>query len=136
MRKERERERVYISSPAVSSPSQRWKVSRASSHNTPLPFHFSPAFIPAAPQRSLTIVIMTNQYRLSTDPPPPPHPSSAALEFLNTDPADSPVKVSSQGLHFIVYPTLSTIPPSVFSISPVCPLSLLSRPMFLSTYQF
>lgn len=93
-----------------------------------LPLHFSPAFIPAAPQRSLTVVFMTNQYGLSADTP-----HCAALEFLNTDPADSPVKVSSQGLHFILYPSLSTIPRSVFSISPA---SLSSPPLSLSVHYF
>lgn len=86
-----------------------------------LPLHFSPAFIPA-------VVIMTNQYGLSADTP-----HCAALEFLNTDPVDSPVKVSSQGLHFILYPSLSTIPRSVFSISPA---SLSSPPLSLSVHYF
>lgn len=47
-----------------------------------LPFLLSLAFILAAPQRSLTIVITMNQYALSTDLH---HPSFAALGFLNTD---------------------------------------------------
>lgn len=60
------------------------------------------------------------------------HLPRAALEFLNTDPADSPVKVSSQGLHFTVYPSLSTIPPSVFSISPAW-ISLVSFSVSFNT---
>lgn len=49
------------------------------------------------PQRSLTIVIMTNQYGLLHRPRVPQPSFSAALEFLNTDPKHSPGKVPSQG---------------------------------------
>lgn len=89
---------MHISSPAVSSPSRRWKVSGAPSSGSVSPsLHFSPAFIPAAPQHSLTIVIVTNQYGLSAaplhppPPPPPPHPMLLS-SFLNTDLTDSPAK--------------------------------------------
>lgn len=85
--------RAHISSPAVSSPSQRWKVIGAPSSGSVAPsLHFSPAFIPAAPQHSLTIVIVTNQYGLSAPPlppPPPPHPMLLS-SFLKTDPTDGP----------------------------------------------
>lgn len=79
-------ERIFPAT-AVSSPSQRRKVSRAPSRRTlslSPSLHFSPAFIPAAPQHSLTIVIVTNQYGLSADAPHPPPPPVLLLSFFKT----------------------------------------------------
>lgn len=97
---EEREEREYIFSPAVSSPSQRWKVSRASSHKTRRLYTSVPLLLQQYHKSSLTIVIMTNQYRVSAD-----NPLCAALEFSDTEPADGPVKVSSPGLslHFTLH---------------------------------
>lgn len=61
------------------------------------PFTSVPLLFLVEPQRSLTIVIMTNQYGLLHRPRVPQPSFSAALEFLNTDPKHSPGKVPSQG---------------------------------------
>lgn len=103
------------------SPSQCWKVSRASSHKTLLPLPLL-AFIPAQPLLTLTIVIMTNQCRISIDVPPHTHLFTSTLHYPWV------LQHSSRRYQRKTFSRASTLPfilgspQPLFCISPVCPL--------------
>lgn len=87
--------RAHISSPAVSSPSQRWKVSWAPSRRTlSLPLYTS---VPLLFRQHHNTLWQLSSWRINMDSLQTP-PVVLLLSFLNSDPADSPAKVSSRGL--------------------------------------
>lgn len=85
---------------------------------THLPLHFSPAFIPAAPQPQL----FDNGHHDKSIRTLRRHPPSTALEFSDMNPADSSVEVD-----FSEPPARQFIIPGLLSLSPLVVLLLYWR---------